>query len=288
MAGRFIHSDDWGNMVRGLGEARARRELEARGWSVNDEAQSASDYAGGSAKQMAMPPDFATEGGELPAQNEDQYNDASRSLAALGPDEAARQPQGELPPLAAKSSPSLAAKAGVGDDILENSRKNISDIYEQAAERLKGLYHAPTTGEMLMAMGAAMLKPTYGGFKEALGNAIGVIPNYMQARREYQNDYAKELAALQKGYASDVAGLQGRYITASMAAGKGPQAHASADQLGQRFWTSGPLVGMPVAPPDRIAALMQFKDDPEAVSAFNRTYGVNADKYYISLTQGGE
>lgn len=275
---KYISSDEWGRIQGSLGVRRAADWRQKNGIQVSDEAASPSDHFGGSA-EMALPSDFAMEGGELPPQSEDEYNDASASLAArpLEADEASLAvPGGRASTLAAK-----------GADVLEGSRRNITQLYEQAAERLKGLYHAPTTGEMLIAMGAQLMKPTASGsFGEALGNALGVVPEYMKNKREYSNAYGKELADLQKSYMTGITGLEGRYITAS---GKLPPAgHASADALGVKFWTSGPLTGMPIAPPDRIAGLLQYQNDPAAKAAFNASYGPNAADVYIAQFGGSQ
>lgn len=293
MAGSYITSDDWAKIQHSLGVEAAARWRRDNGIQINDEAVSPSDRYESS--------------GELPAQDEAAYAAAGQDmgagavpLSAGGPDpgygmepdlavnpgetEDETADAGGATSLAAKPSASLNAK---GLDILDASRKNVAAIYDQAAQRLRDVYRGPSTGEMLVAMGAAMLKPTgSGSFGEALGNALGVMPEYLRGRREYHNAYGKELAALQRAYAHDITGLEGRYLTAS---GKAPpQSHAAADQTGGRFWTSGPLVGMPIAPPDQIAYALEHQSDPEVVSVFNRQYGRNAIQVYAQTYVGGQ
>lgn len=97
---------------------------------------------------------------------------------------------------------------------LEKSRKSIADIYDQAARDLQARYRGPSDKELLLAMGAAMLKPTEGGFSEALGNAISVVPEFMKQKRSYQEELGQLMARGQYDKARALASLEGRALTA--------------------------------------------------------------------------
>jgi len=271
--GGYISSDEWARMQRSLGVERANQWRVRNGISINDEAVSPSDHFGGGV-EMALPSDFAMEDSELPALTEDEAADSGLAvrLAARAPDELGAEPS------------SLSAKPGSpkGAAILDDGRRNIAALYEQAAEQLKSLYHAPSTGEMLISMGAALMKPTMGGFGEALGNAVSTIPDYMKSRREYQSAYGKQLAELQRYYAHDMAGLQGRYLTAAVK-GPGAKRYSGNPVTGTLFDTS---TGFPAPPPDRVMFLLRNANDPTVRSVFDSQYGPGASEYQISQYGG--
>lgn len=119
-------------------------------------------------------------------------------------------PQYDLPPA---QGGGLSVKGGM-EGWLEQSRKSIGDIYDQAARDLQARYRGPSDKELLLAMGAAMLKPTYGGFGEALSNAVSVVPEFMQQKRAYQDQLSQLMAKGQYDKARALASLEARAVTA--------------------------------------------------------------------------
>lgn len=107
----------------------------------------------------------------------------------------------------------LSVKGGM-EGWLEQSRRSIADIYDKAAQDLQARYRGPSDKELLLAMGAAMLKPTEGGFSEALSNAISVVPQFMQQKRTYQDQLSQLMARGQYDKARALASLEGRALTA--------------------------------------------------------------------------
>lgn len=282
MGGQYITSAEWARMQRAMGVAGADQWRRKHNISINDEAVSPSDHFGGP-QEMALPSDFGMDTGEeLPPQSEDEYADAGNAM--LGVPLAVRPPQADeqsdqeeaAPSLSARPSTSLAAK---GESLLDGSRRNIAALYEDAAAKLKDLYHAPSTGEMLVAMGAQLMRPTgSGSFGEALGNALSVVPQFMQSKREYRNDYAKQLALLQRSYLGDMGTLEGRYITAASKAP--PQRRVASDSVtGARYRTD---TGADVPSPERVAFLLQNKNDPMVRQVFDTQYGQGEADYYIN------
>jgi hypothetical protein len=182
-------------------------------------------------------------------------------------------PQYDMPPA---QGGNLSVKGGM-EDWLKQSRQSISDIYDQAARDLQAKYRGPSDKELLLAMGAAMLKPTEGGFGEAFSNAISVVPQFMQQKRTYQDQLSQLMAKGQYDKARAMAALEGRYLTAMKP--RTPTELATVDALGNiRHKTTKAIIKQP--PQKEIYALQTYLADPTNTDADKETTRRNFDGVY--------
>lgn len=120
------------------------------------------------------------------------------------------------------TSAPLAVKQGGGApaafDVLQQSRKSISDLYDQAGARLAEHYQGPGVGELLMALGSRIMQPLEGGnsFGNVLANASQEVAPWFKERREFSNARLKEQAGLDLAKAKDLADLERTYLTGAM------------------------------------------------------------------------
>jgi hypothetical protein len=160
---------------------------------------------------------------------------------------------------------------------LEKSRNSIAAIYDQAARDLQARYRGPSDKELLLAMGAAMLKPTEGGFSEALGNAISVVPEFMKQKRSYQEELGQLMARGQYDKARALASLEGRALTAMRP--RAPNELATVDTLGNiRHKVTKAVIKQP--PQNEIYALQTYLSDPGNTDADKETTRRNFDSAY--------
>ncbi len=182
-------------------------------------------------------------------------------------------PQYDMPPA---QGGNLSVKGGM-EGWLEQSRRSIADIYDKAAQDLQARYRGPSDKELLLAMGAAMLKPTEGGFNEALSNAISVVPQFMQQKRTYQDQLNQLMAKGQYDKARALASLEGRALTAMKP--RTPTELATVDTLGNiRHKTTKAVIKQP--PQKEIYALQTYLADPSNTDADKETTRRNFDTAY--------
>lgn len=91
---------------------------------------------------------------------------------------------------------------------LSTQRRNLQALYDQAAARLASDYRTSARNETLLALGAALLKPTEGGtFAESLGNASQALLDVRRTNRDREEERQAALLKLMGQY--DVAAARG-------------------------------------------------------------------------------
>jgi hypothetical protein len=111
------------------------------------------------------------------------------------------------PPLAVRDlgsdmAPPLAVKGA--NPFLDARRASLQALYDEGSKRLTSTYRNSARNELLLALGAALMKPTTGGtFGESLSNVPEALLGYTQGRR--QRDEAQQTALLKLMSQYDVA-----------------------------------------------------------------------------------
>ncbi len=135
------------------------------------------------------------------------------------------------------STSSLAVKQGpaapAAFDVLQQSRKSISDLYDQAGARLADHYQGPGVGELLMALGSRIMQPMENNsFGNVLANASQEVAPWFKDRREFRNARLKEQAGLDLAKAKDLADLERTYLTGTLK-GAGGAGFVWSEKLGR-------------------------------------------------------
>ena len=112
-------------------------------------------------------------------------------------------------------------------------------MYDAARQRLEQRYSGPSTNDLLLNIGSALLKPTMGGtFGESLGNLPDAFLQHAQDRRAMdlkRGDREDELLLAEAKGLGDLDELEMKYLIAAQkaaAAGAKP-VRLSFDQLGR-------------------------------------------------------
>ena len=131
------------------------------------------------------------------------YEDEQEDPAGLGDEDLLGGPA----PLAVRDlgtalAPPLAVKGA--NPYLDARRASLQALYDEGSKRLTSTYRNSARNELLLALGAALMKPTPGGtFGESLSNVPEALLGYTQGRR--QRDEAQQAALLKLMSQYDVA-----------------------------------------------------------------------------------
>lgn len=118
----------------------------------------------------------------------------------------------------------LAAIPGAGNlaSILSGQRASIGNLYDTITANIQKRYRAPDINDLLVAVGTGMMSAPgendSDGFGGAVQRGLRGIGTYAQSRRGYDTDMNKMMSQIEVQKAKDLAGLEGKYLTASAAA----------------------------------------------------------------------
>lgn len=86
-------------------------------------------------------------------------------------------------------SPDEEEESGTLGSILDRRRSEVGALYDRALENLRSRYRGPDKSEMLLALGAQLMRPTENGtFMESLAGVPEVLLKYRQGQREASNE----------------------------------------------------------------------------------------------------
>lgn len=112
--------------------------------------------------------------------------------------------------LESKLAPPLAVKGA--NSYLDARRASLQALYDEGSKRLTSTYRNSARNELLLALGAALMKPTTGGtFGESLSNVPEALLGYTQGRR--QREEAQQAAMLKLMSQYDIASARSRAPT---------------------------------------------------------------------------
>lgn len=177
-----------------------------------------------------------------------------------------------VPGMGAMNSLSVGGKGpNPLDTMFGEQKQSLAKLYGDATERLKSRYAGPDTGDLLLALGAGLLKPTdSGSFFESFGNAANAFGQWGTAKREASNTLEDKLMAMQLAQAKEMNDLQQKYIAARY---KTPTADIGANPITGELYNK--RTGFLVPGSGEIGILLQ-DPSPEAIGEFNSEYGPGA------------
>lgn len=112
--------------------------------------------------------------------------------------------------LGSELAPPLAVKGP--NSYLDARRASLQALYDEGSKRLTSTYRNSARNELLLALGAALMKPTTGGtFGESLSNVPEALLGYTQGRR--QREEAQQAAMLKLMSQYDIASARSRAPT---------------------------------------------------------------------------
>lgn len=133
---------------------------------------------------------------------EDDQLDDTDDLGGLGvgiSSLSARAPRGSV------ANPGPISTAGAPDSttpdfkaMLDRSYAGIAQRYKKAEELINQQYRGSSRNELLLSLGAALLKPTQSGkFRDSLANIPEALLGYVQGNRQTDRERASKLAELE-------------------------------------------------------------------------------------------